>query len=439
MTSQQTNQEEIIVKSMNLYINSNDRARTEAGNHDNGVISVPFKNIDFECRENQYLRLTLNQFTCSNQFDRNISPNNSFQIYIGDSIKTFSELQSASAPNPIAVTSGTLFSGSLLLPRYDAFPDITLDLANGIGIGLNTIYPSTVSTNTTSGFEYKVIRNSGNGRTVPSTSASYLILDYDPSSSSPSIPNSYNNIGYYSQSGEKILTTTLQIRNKGGSFPDLNFDQSADLTAFGIFFGNNNDTYLQCGGKPTNLASFDTFLGEANKCSTGNLLDGGFDLPTSNTGIGGLFGTVTYSSVSVTNDSLVISFSSRCPMVLNTEPLLYLRSNLVTNNHATSNFNQTQSTPDPTDTEPTNIIATFPINNDVIFFQNTGSDLFQTDIMARSIQSLELSQNIISEEQGNLPPPRFTSNVLLQPTGSRDYATQNINTRMAGLQFGSRR
>ena len=229
------------------------------------------------------------------------------------------------------------------------------------------------------------------------------------------------------------------------------------------------------------MSSFDTFLGEANKCSTGNLLDGGFDLPTSNTGIGGLFGTVTYSTVTTTNDTLLISFSSRCPMVLNTEPLLYLRSNLVTNNHATSNFNQTQSTPDPTDTEPTNIIATFPINTDVIFFQNTGSDLFQTDIMARSIQSLELfltdkhantewrtipyrsttsytsnisftalfklqiierpviSQNIISEEQGNLPPPRFTSNVLLQPTGSRDYAIQNINTRMAGLQFGSRR
>ena len=43
-----TNQEEIVVKSMNLYINSNDRSRAAAGGTDDGVISVPFKNIDFE-------------------------------------------------------------------------------------------------------------------------------------------------------------------------------------------------------------------------------------------------------------------------------------------------------------------------------------------------------------------------------------------------------
>ena len=181
------NQEEIVVKSMNLYINSNDRSRAAAGGTDNGVISVPFKNIEFEAKENQYLRLTLNQFTCSNQFDRNISPNNAFSIYIGSSVIATAALPAAL--NATAVTSGSLFSGQLLMARYDTYADITLDLANAVGIALNNIYGSTVTSNTTSGYEYKITRNSGNGRPVPSTSANYLIMDYDTGAGTPSLPN----------------------------------------------------------------------------------------------------------------------------------------------------------------------------------------------------------------------------------------------------------
>lgn len=476
------NQEEIVVKSMNLYINSNDRARSANGGKDNGVISVPFKNIDFEAKENQYLRLTLNQFVCANQFDRNISPNNAFSVYIGSSVIATGALPAGSKAT--AVTSGSLLPAQLLLPRYDSYPDITLDLVNSIGIALNPIYGSTVSTNTTSGYEYKVIRNSGNGRTVPSYDA-YLFAEYDQPSGSPSIPNNYDNIGYYKQSGEKILTTVLQIRNKAGAFPNINWDNTADDTAFGIFFGSNNDTYLQVGGKPTDLTNFSTFLVEAGKCATGAVLDDTpavFDLPESITGLGGLFGSVAISQTGGSaNDTLTISFSARCPMMLNTEPLLYLRSNLLSRNHATSNFNETQSTPDPQDTEPTNVLATFPINNDTIFYQNGGSNIFELDVMARSIQNLELfltdkhgntewrtvpyrsttsytsninftalfklqiierpviSVNVTSEEQQGLPPARFTGNVLSRANGGRDDTTNNINTRMVGLQFGSRR
>ena len=474
-----TNQEEIVVKSMNLYINSNDRSRAASGGTDNGVISVPFKNIDFEAKENQYLRLTLNQFTCSNQFDRNISPNNSFSIYIGSSVIATAALPAALQAT--AVTSGSLFSGQLLMARYDTYADITLDLANAVGIALNNIYGSTVASNTTSGYEYKITRNSGNGRPVPSTSPNYLVMEYATAAGTPSLPNNYDNIGYYQQSGEKILTTNIQIRNKAGAFPNLNWDNTADATAFGIFFGDNNDTYLQVGGKPTTLSSFSTFLQEANKCATGAILDANpanFDLPESITGLGGLFGGLTLSQTGGTaNDTLTISFSSRCPMILNTEPLLYLRSNLVSRNHSTSNFNETQGTPDPQDTEPTNIVATFPINNDTVFYENGGSDIFQLDIMSRNIQNLELfltdkhgntewrtvpyrsttsytsnisftalfklsiierpviSVNVVGEEQQGLPPARFTSNVLRRANGGKDDTTNNINTRMAGLQF----
>jgi len=479
-----SNQEEIVVKSMNLYINSNDRARIANGGKDNGIISVPFKNIDFEAKENQYLRLTLNQFVCANQFDRNISPNNEFSIYIGSSIKTPEELITAGCPNVVAVDGGSLFSGQLLMPRYDSYPDITLDLANAIGIGLNPIYNSTVATNTTTGFEYKIIRNSGNGRSVPSQSENYLVLDYDTPNGSPAIPNNYDNIGYYQQSGEKILTTVLTIRNKAGAFPQTNWDNTVDGTAFGIFFSNNNDTFLQVGGKPSDLTNFRGFTREAEVCGTGAALDSNpnlYDLPTSLLGLGGLFGTVTISTTLVTDDTLTISFSARCPMTINTEPLLYLRSNLVSRNHATSNFNETQSTPDPTDTEPTNVLATFPINNDTIFYQNGGADIFQMDIMARTIQNLELfltdkhgntewrtvpyrsttsytsninftalfklsiierpviAVNVAGDESQGLAPPRFTSNVLQYANDGKDYSTNNISTRMATMQFGRTR
>lgn len=481
------NSGEIEVSSMNLYINSNDRARTASGGQDNGTISVPFKNIQLEAAENQFLRLTLQQFTTNNQFDRNIAPNNGFSVYIGDGIKTSVELTAAGL-SPTQVTDGSLVGGQLLLPRYDAYADITLDLMNAIGITLNYIYPSSPTSNTSSGYEYKLIRNSGNGRGVPSN-GSYLYLEYDTAAGSPSLPNNYDNIGYYTQSGEKIFTTQMTLRNKaGGAFPDT-YDNSANSTAFGLFFANNNDTYLQVGAKPTDLTNFQGFLSEAIRCATGQVIDPATIAsdpdfsPNSNTGLGGLYGSVSYSNTGgVVNDTLTISFSQRCPMVLNTEPLLYLRSNLVSNNHATSNYNELQSTPDPTDTESTNIIAAFPINADTIYYENNGNDIFKLDVMARSIQNLEL---FLTDRHGNadwrvvpynstttftsnisftalfrlsvieraviqttpptadsglsLPPPRFTSNLLITPNGGKNETYDNINTRMASLQFRGRR
>lgn len=480
------NSGEIEVKSMNLYINSNDRARTAAGGQDNGKISVPFKNIQVEAAENQFLRLTLQQFTTSNQFDRNIAPNTLFSVYIGDGIKTTAQLTALGVTNPTAVTDGTLIAAELLLPRYDAYADITLDLVNAIGIALNPIYGSTPATNTSSGYEYKIVRNSGNGRGVPSN-GSYLYVEYD-TPGTPSIPDNYDNIGYYQQSGEKLMTTQLTLRNKaGGAFPDT-FNNGANSTAFGLFFNSNNDTYLQVGAKPTDLSNFQGFLSEATRCATGQVIDpdtieGDPDFsPNSNIGLGGLYGSVAYSNTGgVANDTLTITISQRCPLVLNTEPLLYLRGNLVSTNHATSNYNELQSTPDPEDTEPTNIIASFPINADTIYYENHGNDIFKMDVMARSIQNLEL---FLTDRHGNadwrvipfkstttftsnisftalfklsvieraviqttppgadsglsLPPPRFTSNLLNTANGGKNETYDNINTRMASLQFGRR-
>ena len=481
-----TNQEEIVVKSMNLFVNSNDRARTAQGGQDNGKISVPFKNINFECQENQFLRLTLQQFTTSNQFDRNIAPNNLFSVYIGDAIKTTADLEAAGVPNPIQVTDGTLYNGELLMARYDTYADITLDLINAVAIALDPIYPSSPASNTSSDYEYKIVRNSGNGRSVPS-SGPYAYVEYDTPAGTPSIPNNYDNIGYYQQSGEKLMTTQLTLRNKDGTaFPDT-FNNAANNTAFGLFFGNSNDTYLQVGAKPTDLTNFQGFLSEATRCATGQVIDpdtiaGDPDFsPDSNIGLGGLYGKVSYSNTGgVANDTLTISITQRCPMVLNTEPLLYLRGNLISNNHATSNYNELQSTPDPQDTEPTNIIGAFPINSDTIYYENHGTDIFTMDIMSRTIQNLELFltdrhgnadwrtipfkstttftsnisftalfklsiiersviiPNVMGEQGVGLPPARFTSNVLRTPNNGQDFTTNNINTRMASLQFRGR-
>ena len=45
------NSAEIEVKSLNLFINSNDRSRIAAGGQDDGKISIPFKNSEKTSRK----------------------------------------------------------------------------------------------------------------------------------------------------------------------------------------------------------------------------------------------------------------------------------------------------------------------------------------------------------------------------------------------------
>ena len=412
------NSAEIEVKSLNLFINSNDRSRIAAGGQDDGKISIPFKNIQVEAGENQFLRLTLNQFVCANQFDRNISPNNTFSVYIGDNIKTTTQLTSAGVNQPVQVTDGTLFTGELLMPRYDTYADVTLDLINAIGIALNPIYGSTPSSNSGSGYEYKIVRNGGNGRGVPSN-APYLYVEYDTAAGTPSLPANYNNLGYYQQSGEKIMTTQLTLRNKaGGAFPDT-FNNSANNTALGLFFGNNNDTYLQVGAKPTDLTNFQGFLSEATRCATGQVIDPDTIAadpdfsPDSSIGLGGLYGSIAYSNTGgVSNDTLTISISQRCPLVLNTEPLLYLRG------HGNADW------------------RVIPYKSTTTFTSNISfTAIFKLSVIERAV----IQTTPPSADSGlSLPPPRFTSNLLNTANGGKNETYNNINTRMASLQFGRR-
>tara|TARA_R110000851_G_scaffold1230_2_gene4233 strand:- start:765 stop:1073 length:309 start_codon:yes stop_codon:yes gene_type:complete len=57
--------------------------------------------------------------------------------------------------------------------------------------------------------------------------------------------------------------------------------------------------------------------------------------------------------------------------------------------------------------------------------------LFKLSIIERPV----ISVNVVGEEQQGLPPARFTSNVLRRANGGKDDTTNNINTRMVGLQF----
>ena len=462
------NSDEIVVKTVNLFLSSNDRSRA-VNNPDNGRINIPFKNLPFQAQANQSLRVSVMQFAASNQFDRCIAPNNQFQLFIGSSVKTFTELQNAECANPVAVAGGTLIGAQLLMPRYDDYASVGLDFINAVAIALQPIYPSTQSG--TTGFDYQITRISGGGRAVPGN-GSYLYNTIAPNTA-PALPNSWGTVGNFTQNGEKVMTLTMTITNRSGSnFPDQNWNQAVDTTAFGVFFSNANDTYIQVGGKPSNLENFPGFNAAASDCARGAVIDGGSgdDLPANLTGLGGVYGGIV-----AVGPTLTITISQRCPMVLTTEPLIYLRSNIMSGNHATSNMNEKNTTPDPQDTENTNILAAFPINNDTIFYQEASgeSPTFFMDAASKSINNLELflsdrhgntdfrlypnhsttsyTSNIsftcllrlqiiekpvieqastVAEQQG-LPPARFHSRPLVQPDGGVNSVLDTSKNRLA--------
>ena len=467
------NSNEIVVKSTNLFVSSNDRSRS-VSNNDDGTINIPFKNLPFHTEgPHQTLRISVMNFCAPNQFDRSVSPNNVFSLFIGSAVKTTTEIQNAGCSNPTAVQGGTLIGAQLLLPRYSSYSDIGLDFINAVAIALEPLYPSTESGAT--GFDYQITRLSGGGRTVPGN-GSYLYNTIAPGVAPP-LPNSWATVGNYTQNGAKVLTMTMTITNRSGSaFPDANWNQAVDDTAFGVFFDTSNDTYQQLGGKPTNLSAFPGFTAAAQKCAQGVVLDGvpGVDLPLNLVGLGGVYG-----GISVDGATLTITVSQRCPMVLTTEPLIYLRTNIASSNHSTSNMNEKASTPDPQDTEPSNILATFPINDDIIYFQEASGEypVFSIDASAKSLNNLQLfltdrhgnsdfrlfpnhsstsftsnlsftcmlrlqvierpviEQALTIPTQQGLPPPRYHSHPLVQPDGGKDTMLDTAKNRLAARRM----
>jgi hypothetical protein len=295
------------------------------------------------------------------------------------------------------VYDGSLVQGQLLLPRYDTYSDVQLDLINSVGIALNPIFPSTPD-GSASGFSYTYTRLSGGGRTAPSNE-SFLYSSIQPGIA-PALPDTWSNLGHFTQNGERVLTATLEITTRDGSaFPVATwFDTSSgnlnDTTAFGLFFSNSSDTYLQCGAKPSDLSgTWQGFSVMSSLCSTGAL-----GAPASYYGLGGVWGSVNVGGTS--NQTLTITITQRCPIVLVPSPLLFLRTNLVSQTYASNNFNEQNNTPDPSDLESSNILATIPIQNDVLFFQesNNAHPTFFLDTKARNIASMEL---FLTDRHGN--------------------------------------
>ena len=77
---------EFEVSRSNLYINSNNRSRAPYTIQDDGKIKLNLDAMNVEASDSQFLRISLLQFSCSNTFDRHISPNTNFYIYVGDQI-----------------------------------------------------------------------------------------------------------------------------------------------------------------------------------------------------------------------------------------------------------------------------------------------------------------------------------------------------------------
>ena len=141
---------EFEVSRSNLYINSNNRSRAPYTIQDDGKIKLNLDAMDVEASDSQFLRISLLQFSCSNTFDRHISPNTNFYIYVGDQINNTLTTQT------VPMTGGNLIQCYLLGARYNSYSDIFLDVVNATLTGLGRVYP-------TSGHTYSVTRFSGGG------------------------------------------------------------------------------------------------------------------------------------------------------------------------------------------------------------------------------------------------------------------------------------
>ena len=367
---------EFEVSRANLYINSNNRSRAPYTIQDDGKIKLNLDAMDVEASDSQFLRISLLQFSCANTFDRHISPNTTFHIYVGDQINNTLTTQI------IPVTGGNLIQCQLIGARYNSYSDIFLDVVNATLKGLGRVYP-------TSGHTYSVTRFSGGGPVYAANNGSEITrmgtgadIDFLPIA-----PETWGDLGSYSQNGSKILTASIKIVRTAGSFPVL-FDNAADDTAFGFIFDNKSNGYLQCGAAPTSIADMTSFLTAATEISVG--LGVGTD-STSPLALGSFGGMFTYSETNVANDTLTITFTPRAPMQFDPSPLLYLRTTATGKNYATSNFSQGNSAANPSIVQPSDILASIPTQRDTIYYESQSSEpMFHIDVNSRSVNDIQL-------------------------------------------------
>jgi len=252
-----SNQEEIVVSRRNLFLNSEDRS--EDVNSDfayNGQrITIPLQNLNIIANDNQFIRLKLESFTAPNSFDNHAALDQNIFTYFGANL-----LPKQNDADPLP--DNQLVNHYLIMPRYTTFQDIMTDATEAIARNFQT------AGFTTTDWDYTFNGVWGQGTALypatkrdGTTPPSAFNAGVSPGLVSP--PQTYDEIGYYSQGGYNGLVGQFTlVQNKtlwwgaagsGQNEPTLTagslVDNTNNLTAIQVTSYQDSDVYLQVGGR----------------------------------------------------------------------------------------------------------------------------------------------------------------------------------------------
>ena len=192
-----SNQEEIVVSRRNIFLNSEDRnADINSDKAYNGqTMTIPLQNLNIIASDNQFIRLKLESFMAPNSFDNHSASNQSIYAFFGANL-----LPKASDATPLP--DNELVHSYLIMPRYTTFQDIMTDVTNAIALNFQEAGFSQADWN----YTFNGVWGQGTAL-YPATLRDGVLppqaFNAIPASTPglPDIPQTYDSIGYYSQSG----------------------------------------------------------------------------------------------------------------------------------------------------------------------------------------------------------------------------------------------
>lgn len=380
-----SNSSEIVVRKLNLFVNSEDRAADAESDtqFNGGKISLPLHSLGISASDNQFIRLKLETFACNNNFDNHTSFDQRFYMYTGANVVP----KANDGDTPASVINHNY----LTMPAYNTYTDVMADTVATIA---NLFQQNGY---TTSDWNYSFTQIRGNGNQLNPMPSAYTT---SPTNTSPN--TGYDDLGYYRQNGVKCLTgfftltqnKTLYWGDAGSGVNVPVFDNTVAATSMALTSNASSDVYLLVGGRKAkvsrnlfNAATYelDPILAASPSGTQGQLLDLFMNLST--TGSGTAARTV-----------ITVSVVTVLRMQLQVENQIYLRSNLISTNYQTDNYNQREAIQASNQLSASNIFASFPINSNIIYYSANGADTFILECSQRTLPVLEL---FLTNRNGN--------------------------------------
>jgi hypothetical protein len=391
------NQSEIIIRRMNLFLNSEDRKNDVQGaDQSTGQsISVPLQGLNIVAEDNQFIRLKLQSFCCNNNFDNHAAADQRAFLFMGsDTIPK--------AADGDALPSAALNHNYLTLSAYNTYADVMADATDMVA----SLFQQNGYTTADWDYVFTEMRGTGNAIANPL---------FTTSPADQPTNGGYDSIGYYRQNGVKCLLGEFTMsQNKqlfwgdassglnyppgssGGGSSGTCFNNTAVDTSFYLTAAQSSDIYLLLGGRKQPFSSAD--LSSLAAFTAAGIPTGSTAADSSKQLLNVTCTFVTTGTGASTKTVITVKVATVFRMQLQVENQLYLRSNLLSTNYATDNYNQSNGVQNSRELSASNIFACFKMNSNIIYYEDSGEDTWLLDIAQRNIPNLEL---FLTNRHGN--------------------------------------